>query len=116
VLITILALLVGLALHSTWAAYQLTRSGRRPLACALCYVELYPPAAVLLIMSVQVAWQAVFWGASFSSQMPIALGSAAAFVTLAHVGVLRRWHPAARVAGYAAAVAVGVALTWAFGS
>jgi hypothetical protein len=115
-LVMMLALLVGLSLHSTWAAYQLTRSGRGPLACALCYLELYPPAAVLLICGVQTAWMGLVVQASFTSQTPIAIAAAAAFVTLAHVGVIRRWHPAVRLAGYLAVIGVAAGLTRAFGS
>jgi hypothetical protein len=115
VLAVILTLLVGLTSHSTWAAYHVTRSGRRPLACALCYLELYPPAGVLLVGSVEVVWLALFWGASFARQMPISWVAASAFVTLAHVGVIRCWHPAARIVGYIAVIGSAVGLSWVLG-
>jgi hypothetical protein len=115
VLAVVLTVLVGLTLHSSWAAYHVTQSGRGPVACALCYLELYAPAGALLVASVQAAWLALFWGASFTSQTPVVLAATAALVTLAHRGVVRRWHPAARVAGYVAIAGLAAGMVWAFG-
>jgi hypothetical protein len=115
-LVTLLALVGGLTLHSTWAAYHLSRSGRGPVACIVCYPELYLPAAFVLITWVQAAWLSLFYRASFTNSTPIALGLGSAFVALAHAGVVRRWHWAVRLAGYAGVIGVGAGLISAFGS
>jgi hypothetical protein len=124
VLLFVLLLFFGLTLESTWAADFLVRSGRGPVARAICYLELYPPAAALLFWSL-----AVFFGGMFGDRIePIglpwiefpgpnpgfllfALGFGACLVTLAHVGVIRRWHPAARVGVYLVIIGVGLACT-----
>jgi hypothetical protein len=116
ILVLMLAMMIGPSLHGTWAAYHLVRSGRGPLACAICYLELYPLAAVLLFESLRVAWMALYWHATFSREMPIAFASAATFVALAHVGVTRRWRPAFRFAGYVAVIGIGAGMIWAFRS
>jgi hypothetical protein len=114
-LIVILVLTTGLAVHSTWAADHLVRSGRGVLACGLCYLELYPPVALLLTVCVQVAWLSLFYQADHSTSVPVSMTLAAAFVVLAHFGVVRRWHPALRFAGYAVVIAIAAGLLIAFG-
>jgi hypothetical protein len=115
-LVVMLTILFGLTLHSTWTGYYLTRSGRGVLGCALCYLELYPPVAFVIILCVEVAWLSLFYRASFTSQMPITLGLGAVYVALAHVGVILRWHPVVRLIGYLVVFAIGAGLMWAVSS
>jgi hypothetical protein len=42
-LLVVVMLFLGLVLESTWAADYVIRSGRGPVACGICYVELYLP-------------------------------------------------------------------------
>jgi hypothetical protein len=126
VLLTLLVFFLGLALESTWAADHLVRSGRGPIASAICYLELYPPAAGLLLWFLFVFGMVVIpskvWMPMFSfSGLPwghllFPLGIGACFVALAHAGVIRRWHPAARVTVYVVTIGLGLACTnWVFG-
>jgi hypothetical protein len=114
-----LVFFIGLALESTWAADYLSRSGRGPLSSAVCYLELYPPAAVLL------SWCLLVLVAAITMAMTNQLGSlqwglvlslaglGALWVGLAHTGVMRHWHPAIRITNYLVLVALGVAwLGW----
>ena len=120
--VVVLVFFLVLVLESTWAADHLLRSGRGPVACALCYLELYPPAVALLIWCLIVfvillvmRQQTVIGGPSWWQLLtPCVLGTA--LVTLAHVGVIRRWHPAARAGIYLAFLGVGGLNTlWATG-
>jgi hypothetical protein len=115
-LVLMLLFFVGLTQQSTWAADYLCRSGRGPLACAFCYLELYPPAAALLVWCIIAFLVALTtlaanvsggpkWGQLL---LPTALG--AGLVTLAHLGVIQRWHPARRGIMYLAYVGLGVAV------
>jgi Protein kinase domain len=103
---------LGLAIESTWAADHLSRSGRGLVTRVICYLELYPPAAALLILCEEILGMA--WGRSWESpppggptwlQMLTAVAIGAVWVGLAHVGVVRRWRPLVRISGY-----VGIAL------
>jgi hypothetical protein len=105
-LVAILAVLFGVGLHSTWASYYLSRSGRGWLARALCYVELYPATGFLVIAVIFVMWVTLVQHAVFESDVRPILGLIAALVALAHLGVIRRWHPAVRVTAYACAIGV----------
>jgi hypothetical protein len=120
VLFVLLALFLGLTLESTWAADYLTQSDRHPVIRAACYLELYPPAAALLVWCLivlvleilQVTQRfaraqgvpALIWIQLLS---PIGFGTA--LVGLAHAGVIRRWHPAVRAAIYVVLLSFGVA-------
>jgi hypothetical protein len=115
-LIVMLTFFLGLSLESTWAADYLARSGRGPIACAICYLELYPPAAALLLWSLMAVISGIII-ASFSlrggpmwSELLTPVGFGVVFVGLAHAGVIRRWHPAVRVAIYL--VLIGLAVAW----
>jgi hypothetical protein len=112
---TVLVFFLGLILESTWAADYVTRSGRGLAARVVCYLELYPPAAVLLLWCLVVFEAGVMmglrdvrgappWGLMLT---PLALG--AMWVGLAHAGVIRRWHPTARAAAYLMLTCLGVA-------
>jgi predicted Ser/Thr protein kinase len=116
VLFIMLAFFVGLALESTWAADFLTRSGRGPIACAACYLELYLPAAALLVwcnVLVLFLWFSgtgsdwATWGGLLA---PVGLG--VGWVSLSHASVSRRWRPAKRGRVYLAFIGLCVA-TWA---
>jgi tRNA A-37 threonylcarbamoyl transferase component Bud32 len=115
VLLVVLVLLLGLALESSWAADYLSRSGRGPVARAAVYLELYLPAAALLFGCLGVAIFAMIKlsrpgiGGSMWGQLLIPLGLGAALVGLAHVGVIRCWHPAIRGAAYVALVCFMIA-------
>jgi hypothetical protein len=114
-LVIVLVSFLMLALESTWAADHLARSGRRPLACAVCYLELYPSAAALffwclgcLVIGIVALMDATVGGPSWGQLLvPAVFG--AGLVTVAHVGVLRRWHPAVRWGIYLALVGLGFA-------
>jgi tRNA A-37 threonylcarbamoyl transferase component Bud32 len=114
VLIALLLLFVGLALQSTWAADYLLRSGRGPLACIGCYVELYPPAIALLVWCFVVVEFVIIKlsgpapGSPTFPQLFTPLVFGVAFVGLAYAGVIRRWHPAIRVGIYVLTVGLGV--------
>jgi hypothetical protein len=109
--VTAVLLFVGFSLVSTGIADFLIRSGRRPLARAFCYIELYLPAIVLLaclialtMTSIQMAAQEQrFLGTPWGLLIGC-LTSLAALVAVAHVGVVRRWHPLVRVGLYAVCV------------
>jgi hypothetical protein len=96
---------VGLGLASSWAVDHVTRSGRRPLARAACYGELYLPVVLLALsffrklldwMSEHVTGHAQ----GVPADWVVATAALAALVVVAHVGVIRRWHPLARVGLY----------------
>jgi len=114
-LVLMLVLFLGLTLHSTWAADYLVRSGRGPVACVVCYVELYPPAGALLFWCLNVvgiAFTLLFWitrGGPAWSYLLTPIGFGGVLVALAHVGVIRRWHPLIRGVVYVALVGAGVA-------
>jgi len=114
-LLVLLTVFLVLTLESTWAADYVTRSGRGPVACAACYLELYPPAAALLVWCLGVleigALKASgdLIGGPTLGQLFTSVGLGAGLVTLAHVGVIRCWHPAARCAVYLALVGLGAA-------
>jgi tRNA A-37 threonylcarbamoyl transferase component Bud32 len=114
VLVILLGFFLGLTLESTWAADYLLRSGRGPLSCAVCYLELYPPAAALLLWGLSgflALWinsalgfpirDGATWGHLLT---PLVL--LAGWVGLAYSGVIRRWRPAARVAVHLLALGV----------
>jgi len=115
VLIALLLLCIGLPLQSTWAADHLIRSGRGPLACIGCYAELYPPGVALLVWAFTVVEFVIIKlsgpapGSMTFPQLFTPLAFGVAFVTLAHMGVIRRWHPALRVGIYLLTVGSGVA-------
>jgi hypothetical protein len=123
VLFVLLAFFVGLALESTWAADYLTRSGRGAVARGVCYLELYLPAAALLVWCETIV---LFLGISVLSlgisgtvssvatwgKLLPPFGLGAVWVSLAHAGMIRRWRPAKRGAAYLAVVGLGIA-AWA---
>jgi tRNA A-37 threonylcarbamoyl transferase component Bud32 len=120
VLVAALVFLLGLTLQSTWAADYLLRSGRGPAACAACYLELYPPAAALLVwglidlaVALTQATGTVRGGPAWGHLLGL-LGLLAGWAVLAHAGVIRRWPPAARVAVHFLALGLGAAyVLWA---
>jgi hypothetical protein len=117
ILFVVSVLFLGLTLESTWAADYLRRSGRGPVACAFCYLELYPPVAALLFWCLIVLIMGIVVGEPTWNQLltPLVLG--AGLVALAHTGVLRWWQPAARGAVYLVFIGIVVAWTiWASGS
>lgn len=109
----LLAFYLPLVLDSTWAADYVVRSGRGPLASLIAYIELYPPAAALLIWCMVVLLFAVQKLSGGMSGPPwgrllIPLGLGGALVGLAHVGVIRRWSPIARGEAYLICISAGV--------
>jgi hypothetical protein len=123
VLSALLVFFLGLTLESTWAADYVVRSGRRPLACVACYLELYPPVAafivwgLLAIMVAVVSAQPNVTGGPTWAQLLAPAGVGAALVGLTHAGVICRWHPAMRIVIYLALVGLGLKATgWALGS
>jgi hypothetical protein len=101
ILFVLLYFFLGLALESAWAADYLIRSGRGPLACVGCYVELYVPAALLIVATIVVGTSAAKELAGIGSGSPVWwhswrllwLACGAGVVVVEHVGVTRRWHP-----------------------
>jgi len=119
VLGVVLSFCLGLTLESTWAADYLRRSGRGPIACAIGYLELYPPVAVLLVWCIivfilrLVTIQPNVSGGPSWGPLLAPCGCGAGLVTVAHVGVLRRWHFVMRSTLYLAIIGLGVAcLLW----
>ncbi len=117
ILFVVSVFFLGLTLESTWAADYLARSGRGAVARAVCYLELYPPAAALLLWCLIILVMAIIkismpmiggptWG-----QLLAPVGIGAGLVGLAHAGVIRRWHPAARGAVFL--LSIGLAVAWA---
>jgi hypothetical protein len=115
VMTVVLCFFLPLALESTWAADHLARSGRGTVACAICYVELYIPAAVLFLWSLAILVEEISLPLAEHTGVPplglllLSVAVGAGLVTVAHVGVIRRWHPAVRWGTYIAMVGVGVA-------
>ncbi len=114
---------VGLSVESAWAVDHVSRSGRGPVARAVCYLELYPPAAALLLWSLIVLVMGIIMGAQRVTGGPARgwlltpLGLGAVWVGLAHAGVIRRWHPAVRGVSYLLLIGAGLACArWAIGS
>jgi hypothetical protein len=97
---------LGLTVHSTWAADHLVRSGRGPVGRTVCYLELYAPAAALLVwglialaLTLMLQQEVVHDGPSWAMRLvPLAFG--AALVGLTHAGVVRRWRWWVRVGSY----------------
>jgi hypothetical protein len=106
----VLIFYLGLTLESTWAADYLSRSGRGLFSKIGCYFELHPPALALLVWCLALGIF-VISGARDWGLMLMSLALPSSWVGLAHVGVIRRWHPGLRVAIYLALSAVG-AVFW----
>jgi hypothetical protein len=96
---------LGLAVHGTWAADHLARSGRGPVGRVVCYLELYLPAAALLVWGLialaltLVQLGLADGGPSWAVRL-VPLAFAAALVGLTHAGVVRRWRWWVRTGGY----------------
>ena len=112
-----LAFFLIAAVAGGWAADYLARSGRGWAARVVCYAEVYlpvlaaPVAAVILGTFVVVALE----GEKHQNPPPVGpfAGLFAGTLTVAAVavvGVVRRWHPAARVGVYLAVV--GAVVAW----
>jgi hypothetical protein len=96
---------LGLTVHSTWAADHLVRSGRGVVARVVCYLELYLPAAALVVwglialaltlVTVGIAGDGPSWAVRL-----IPLAFAVVLVGLTHAGVVRRWRWWVRTGGY----------------
>lgn len=105
-LFVVLIIFLGQTLHSTWAADYLVSSGRANLPSVFCYLELNLPAiAALLCCSILMV--AVFntvlgkgLGASHWSSYLTQFGLAVLLAGVGHVGVIRLWHPVARIVLY----------------
>jgi hypothetical protein len=105
---------LGMCLLSTGAADYVGRSGRGKVAQAVCYLELYPPAALLLLwllvilgMALTMMRGTVTGGPNWLQLLtPLAFG--AIWVGLAYTGVIRRWHPAIRLVSYVLTIGLGV--------
>jgi len=121
-LVFMLLFFIGLSVESTWAADYLNRSGRGPLAQAVCYMEVYTPAAFLLIYcltALQIGFimltQYTRGGPTLGQMLSLVL-LGAALVGLIHYGVIRRWHPAIRSAIFLGAIGIWIGWAyWAFG-
>jgi hypothetical protein len=103
--------LLGLTVQIVWSARYVIRSGRGPLACAACCLELYSSVAVLVIWCLSTISAAFVTPAHAPLGLLwdefLALGALLATVVgLIHAGVIRRWYPAIRVAFYLAFVAL----------
>jgi hypothetical protein len=94
-------LFLGLSLASTWAVDYPARTGRR-LPRRFCYLELYPPAAVLVVASLALLPLGLVLrldpkgGAVLAAVVVLWLGLAV-LVAAAQAAVARRCHPLARL-------------------
>jgi hypothetical protein len=101
-------LFLGVSLVSMWSVDYPVRTGRRPLARVLCYVELFLPAVSLLLASVILLslWASLALAANVVGAPWGLLGglwaSLAVLAVLAFTGVIRCWHPLVRVGLYGA--------------
>jgi hypothetical protein len=115
-LLVVAVLCLGSTMHSTWAADYLTRSGRGPIARAVCYLELYPLVVFLLICSVVATIMGLILIRNGLNGWPrlvpwvIFVGCGSCLVGFAHIGVIRRWHPVTRGLIYLVCIGLGVAL------
>ncbi len=105
------------SLTSSWAADYLVRCGRSPFARAFCYVELYLPVIGLLAAVVVFAeFLRIAFDDSYGPSRPrlwpfaVILAGAILITSLAHAGVIRRWHPLIRIGGYAICLALVFAI------
>jgi hypothetical protein len=98
------------SLTSAWAADYLVRSGRGLIARGLCYAELYLASTALLVAAILFAmfvWIVAVDTSPSTNKPPVwpfavVFALAVAIATVAWTGVIRRWHPALRVAIYVA--------------
>jgi hypothetical protein len=107
---------LSFAVESTWAADHVARSGRGPMARVFCYLELYPPTSLLLVWVMMVVGMLTLvepppGGWPWARVLGV-LVCWAAFVVLAHVGVVRRWHPLRRLGIYAGLAVLAVLWVW----
>jgi hypothetical protein len=105
--------------HSAWVADYVVRSGRGPLARVGCYLELYPPT-LAVVMGALAAGGIGFVVVPPAGGWPWVailgvLACVAAGVVLAHVGVIRRWHPLRRVGTYVGLAALAGLWVWVIG-
>jgi hypothetical protein len=106
-----LFLFLAVGSMSGWAADYLIRSGRGPVALVLCYAELGLSALGLLVAAfvfVKLSIMVTMYGLGGPPLWPFAilLAGATIVVAVAYAGVIRRWHPMARIGGYLATGAV----------
>jgi hypothetical protein len=110
-LIVVLICFVGMALHSTWAADFVGRSGRNWVSSGACYLELSLPATALFVVCpVLVIGGVGFFEVRWS--FLALLGVVASIAMMANIGILRRWHPVVRLLPY---LALGVIGNWVLG-
>ncbi|MBV9124062.1 MAG: serine/threonine protein kinase, partial [Planctomycetes bacterium] len=102
-------LFLGVGLVSTAAVDYLCRSGRGLIGRVLGYLELHVPAVALLFWSVGfvVTWiWSLPWGLKTEvlkyARFEVGEVLLVLLVLLATTGVIRRWHPVLRAAGYVA--------------
>jgi hypothetical protein len=94
------------ALHGTGAADYVSRSGRGPAGRITGYLELHFPVLLLTIWTaVVVVMTIIMNGGNVTGGPPwglrlIPLAALIAVVSLAHVGLARRWRWWMRVGGY----------------
>ncbi len=117
-----LTVFLGLCMEATWVAYYLGNSGRGRLAQIGCYVELYPPAAALILGSMVVLGHAFagypghMYGGGGATwfQLLAAVACGGLWVAWAHIAVTRRWHPLVRGALHLAFIG-GLLASWRVG-
>jgi hypothetical protein len=103
-----LACFLTAALVGGWAADYLVRTGRGPVARGLCYLELYLPALAFLAASLALLLVEMALAEGNHTGAPpwwvfVGLWAAVGLLpVLAFAGVIRRWHPLARVGLYGA--------------
>jgi tRNA A-37 threonylcarbamoyl transferase component Bud32 len=115
--IAMLFLFLAAALTSSWAADYLVRSGRGLLAKATIYAELYLSVAALVaagILFLAFVW--ITLETSHSTNKPplwafaVVLLVATLNAAFAYAGVIHRWHPGIRIAGYLSCLATAYAV------
>ncbi len=105
-LLVLLLIFIGLSVQSTWAADYLLRSRPNRLARVWCYFELYPLSGtfeflslVAILMTARKIWfhleVRTMW-----IEILLMFATSIGVVAVAQIGVIRRWHPAIRIASY----------------
>lgn len=109
------------AIHGAWAADYLARSPRHPFPRVLTYWELVILVMglvlfTLIVIGVTIAVNSpnVTGGPMWASRL-IPLISGIVLVTLAHLGVVRQWHPIFRFGLYFSVGVVATGVMWIFG-
>ena len=106
------------ALHGAWVADHLMRSQRHPLSRFLTSLELIMLTLAfalffLIVVGVTITVNSpnVIGGPSWWSRLMPLVGGIAILI-VAHLGVVRYWHPGLRIGGYLGIVTLASTIMW----